>query len=399
MMTIGMLSVLAAAAVPVDVTLLNGQQRSGTLQKLTAKSCVVQSSSGESTDIPTPDLLEIRVTGEDPSPSARDDASPRPRIQLVDGSLLRLDNLTTTGTEAQGRHAALGDVRFPLTAVRSVRFSPPNAKLDPLWNQLAEKGTKEDMVVLQKQEVLDHLDGVVGPIDDASIKFLLEGDDITVKREKAFGVIYARKPSNVKLVARVELSNGDRVSVKGIASDGEQWSVEGLTGSAWTLPATAVASIDFSLGKVVYLSAMEPRSVKFTPYFEFPAGVVPYGEYRRDRNLDGRPLRLGQKTYARGLAIHSRTELVYRLGGEYRRFQAMMGIDDEFTNPKWGAVDVTIRGDRKVLYSGVCRPRENPVSLDLDVTGVIELEIVVDFGPDKDHIGDRLHLADARVVK
>jgi hypothetical protein len=264
---------------------------------------------------------------------------------------------------------------------------------------LTEKGTKEDLVVVQKSEVLDHLDGVVGQIDEAAVKFLLDGDEISVKREKAFGIIYARKPSNAKIAARVELANGDRVSVKSISGDGAQWQLESLAGPTWTIPATQLVHADFSLGKVVYLSAIEPRSVKFTALLGFPAGTIPYGEYRRDRNLDGRPLRLHGKTYARGLAIHSKTEMVYRLGGEFRRFQAMMGIDDEIINPNWGAVSVRISGDRKELYTGVCKPRENPVPLDLDVKGVVELEIVVDYGPDMDDISDRLHLADARVVK
>ena len=40
----------------------------------------------------------------------------------------------------------------------------------------------------------------------------------------------------------------------------------------------------------------------------------------RDRNLHGMPLRLGNKTYSRGVSIHSRTFLRYRLAGDYSRF-------------------------------------------------------------------------------
>ena len=113
--------------------------------------------------------------------------------------------------------------------------------------------------------------------------------------------------------------------------------------------------------------------------------------------MEGKPLRLNQKTYARGLAIHSKTELRYRLGGEYRRLQAMVGIDDEIT--KFGATTVRVIGDRKPLYAADFAPRQPAIPLDLDVTGVIELEILVDWGPDGSDIGDRIHLADARLVK
>ena len=149
----------------------------------------------------------------------------------------------------------------------------------------------------------------------------------------------------------------------------------------------------------MYLSALEPRSVKYQRRIPFPPGTLPYGEFRRDRNLDGRPLRLNGKAYARGLAIHSKTSLVYRLGGEYRRFQTMIGIDDEITDTRFGATQVRILGDRKELYTGVCQPRESAIPIDLDVSGVVELEILVDYGPDEDDTSDRVHLADARLVK
>jgi len=286
-----------------------------------------------------------------------------------------------------------------MTAVHSLRFTPPNAKFDPLWEQLLEKGTKSDMIVLQKAEVLDHLDGVVGAIDEQTIKFLLDGDEIPVKREKAFGIIYARKPYNGKLTARVQFANGDSIAAKSVTSNGDEWKVTSLVGQTWTLAASDISLVDYSLGKVVYLSTMEPRNVKYTPFIQFDGQTEFYWKFRRDRSLEGKPLRLGQKTYSRGLAIHSKTELRYRLGGEYRRFQALLGIDDEITNTNWGATAVRIVGDRRELYAGECRPRQSPIPLDLDVSDVVELDIIVDFGPDKSDISDRIHLADARLVK
>jgi hypothetical protein len=389
---------LLIAGLPVDVSLLNGDQASGTLQSLSADALTVETATGEIAKLPTADLLEIRFAAEAPATS-EENQPVRVRVQLLDGSELQIENLRTTSQELLGLHPTLGEVKLPLSAVRSLRFGPPEEKLTPAWKELLDKETRQDMVVVRKQDVLDYLDGVVGVIDDVTIKFLLDGDELDVKREKAYGIIYARKPGGPKPAAQAALANGDRLAVKALTGDGETMKLESAAGPTWSIPASALAKIDFSLGKIVYLSAMEPRSMKYTPFLKPADGALIYGEYRRDRNLDGRPLRLGQKTYARGLAIHSRTELVYRLGGDYRRFQAQMGIDDEFTNPKWGAVDVTIRGDGKELYSGVCRPRENPIPLDLDVSGVVELEILVDYGPDKDGIGDRLHLADARVVK
>jgi len=190
--------------------------------------------------------------------------------------------------------------------------------------------------------------------------------------------------------------------VRGVTADEGGWQIESASGLSAKLNYETVARVDFSLGKVVYLSAVEPRSVKYTPGIQaiLPEEAEFRWEFRRDRNLDGKPLRLGQKTYSRGLAIHSKTELKYRLGGEFRRFQAMLGIDDEIS--RFGETTVRILGDRQELFAADIRPRQTPIAVDLDVANVVELEIIVDFGPDKpgrDDIGDRVHLADARLVK
>lgn len=388
-------ALLAAAAPPVEVTRLSGDQQSGTLLKLTAKELALQPDSGPAVTIPTADLLEVRRAAEPAAPTDSD--VPVVRIGLVDGSQLQVTNLATMAKSLSGKHPLLGDVTLPLAAVRSVRFSAPSAKFDPLWSQLLEKGSKSDLVVLQKAEVLDHLDGVVGAIDDAAIKFLLDGDEISVKREKAFGLIYARKPASAKLVGRAILSNGDFLALKTVAAENDQWQLESAAGPSWKIDAAAISAVDFSLGKVVFLSTLEPRSVKYEDYGGGDKDDF-FWKFQKDRSLEGKPLRLGQKTYTRGLAIHSKTELRYRLGGEYRRLQALLGIDDEITNTRWGTVVFRILGDRKELYAGEFRPRQPPIPLDLDVTGVVDLDLLVDWGPDID-IGDRLHLADARLVK
>lgn len=394
MSPLSLVALMLAAATQVEVTSLSGERHTGTLIKLTANELSLQPESGTPQTILTTDLLEIRQKAESLPSTAE---APTVRVSLVDGSQLRIEALQTTAKALVGRHALLGDLKLPLRAVRGVRFAPQSAKFDPLWTQLAEKGTKSDMVVLQKQDVLDHLDGVIGAIDDESIRFLLEGDEIAVKREKAFGIFYARKSASAKLTAQVELANGDSIAVKAVAADGETWRIEGLTGANWQLPWPAVTRVDFSLGKVVYLSTLEPRSVKYTDSPQFPGEQDFPFKFRRDRSLEGKPLRLDQKTYPRGLAVHSKTELKYRLGGEYRRLQAQLGIDDEIT--KYGIAAIRILGDRRELFSAECRPRQPAISLDLDVADVVELDIIVDFGSDKTGIGDRIHLADARLVK
>jgi hypothetical protein len=245
--------------------------------------------------------------------------------------------------------------------------------------------------VIRKGNVLDHLDGTVGTIDDVGIHFVIDGEDVALKREKIFGIVYARRNVDPgKPVCEVTSTGGDFIKAQSA-----QWSEgrlkAGIPGGAQiAIPGEQIVTLDFSLGKVRYLSQLEPREVKYTPFFD------QVWTYYRDRPRDGGMLRLGNKEYARGLWIHSRTLLKYRLNAEYRRFQAVMGIDQAVA--PLGNVHVVISGDDKVLHQSDVRGTDPPLNLDLDIAGVRELEILVDFGGDLD-IADHLDLADAKVIK
>jgi hypothetical protein len=219
-----------------------------------------------------------------------------------------------------------------------------------------------------------------------------------VKRERVFGLIYFRRDGapRATIAATIDTVDGDRLSAGKIAWADGRWRVELPGGIPLEAETGVFRTLDFSLGKVLYLSEVDPRNVEHVSWWDEP--WVNF-TYRRNRNFDGKPLRLAGKTWPRGLAIHSLTTLTYRLGGDYRRFVALAGIDDEIR--AHGNVLLTISGDDKTLYEGeigVENPRRPAIPLDLDVTGVVELKIKVDFGKNND-IGDRLHLVDARVTK
>jgi len=105
---------------------------------------------------------------------------------------------------------------------------------------------------------------------------------------------------------------------------------------------------------------------------------------------------VGGQRFARGLALHSKTRLVYSLAGRHRRFQAWMGIDALVG--RRGNVHVVISADGKTLLETDVKGTDKPRLVDLDVTGKRELQILVDFGGDLD-IADHLDLADARLIR
>ena len=136
-----------------------------------------------------------------------------------------------------------------------------------------------------------------------------------------------------------------------LALDGElTWKTPG--GVTVSRPLESVRKIDFSGGKIVYLTDLEPERSEYTPFFgtteQLPILARFFGP-RTNRSLAGGPLKLYDTVYENGLALHSRTELTYRLPGRFSRLKAIAGIDDAFR--PGGHVLLTVLGDENVLLT------------------------------------------------
>jgi hypothetical protein len=376
----------APAGLQFELTTLSGHRQTGVLTELSSDSASL-TAGGKSAKVPLAEVLDIRALG---TKSAAADPR-RPEFALTDGSHLFFTSLRVNDRGAQVETANLGKFAVPLNSLASIRFGAIEPPIADAWRDLAARELTRDMLVIRKGNVLDHLDGTVGAIEDVGIHFVIDGEDVALKREKIFGVVYARRNVDAgKPVCEVTAAGGDFLKAQSAQWSGGQLKAGFLGGAQLVIPGDQILTLDFSLGKVRYLSQLEPREVKYTPFFD---QVWPY---YRDRPRDGGLLRLGNKEYARGLWIHSRTLLKYRLNAEYRRFQCVMGIDQAVA--PLGNVHVVISGDDKVLHQSDVRGTDSPLNLDLDIAGVRELEILVDFGGDLD-IADHLDLADAKVIK
>ena len=153
----------------------------------------------------------------------------------------------------------------------------------------------------------------------------------------------------------------------------------------------------------MYLSDLEFELVECTPYVASRVSsdriMQLYGP-RRDCSFEGDGLWLNTgsevQRFEKGLAIHSRSQLVYRLNEPYRKLTAIVGIDSRLQGR--GNLILVIEGDDRQLIRRDISGRDAPLNLDLDIEGVRRLKIFVDFGASLD-IADHLNICNARIVK
>ena len=227
-----------------------------------------------------------------------------------------------------------------------------------------------------------------------------------MKRGKIGGLIYYH-PAGPKLpgaVAHATDGSGSRWAVARLATAGPLATAGRLvlsTPSGLEIPRawSAVRRIEFASDKVLYLSDLPAQTTSWKPFFRPDSQVAVVDQYfapRPDRALDRDPLQLGGKPYRKGLAMHSRTEQVFRLPDRFQRFKALAGIDDHLR--PHGAVRLIIRGDERELFSVRLTGSDPPLPIDLEISGVRRLTILADFAGVLD-AGSHLLLCEARVVK
>jgi hypothetical protein len=162
-------------------------------------------------------------------------------------------------------------------------------------------------------------------------------------------------------------------------------------GDTIDVPVASLSRLEVKNGKLVYLSDLKPSENRQTPYLE---GAFPL---MADRSVSGHALRLGGKSYARGLGVHSRSEVTYALNGGFQTFQAVTGVDDGVGSG--GSVLFRVFGDEKLLYEGpVLRGGDLPLEVKVDVKKVVLLRLEVDYADGGD-AADHADWADARLLR
>ena len=386
---------LTAASPQFEARILGDQAIVGTLTELTAKRVTIATAAGP-VALDTDKLIRL-------APRLKPAAAPleaRAWIELADGSSFAARDYAVNGGRA--RFSLPGDqvVELPVAMIATVRLQPETEAMAGDWQRILAMKLDGDVLVARKGETLDYHKGVIRDVNEQAVQFVLDGEPLAVKRSKVYGLAYYH-PADQQLpepVGRLVDASGGTWSVRSLALSGGklQWTTP--AGLTIVRPLEAIGQIDFT-GKIVYLSDLKPESVRWSPYFAMAKPLAVMEQFytpRQDKSLESKPLQIGGTQYAKGLALHSRTEMVYRLPERFSRLKAVAGIDDA-ARPH-GNVQLVIRGDDRVLLDVTVTGTDAPKPLDLDLTGVRRLNILVDFGDNSD-VGDYLDLADALMVK
>jgi hypothetical protein len=410
-----------AAASDVTATRLDGTAITGELRTWDEGQIVLSSAdSGDGeASLATEELLSLAWKPAPPRHRANASSSSS-QVELSDGSLLPIEDFTSSATTATVTLAAPlppdeKTVTLSRTQLRAVRLQPLAAAAGEQWQEIRALNPASDVLVLLKRggKSLDYVEGVLGEVSADKIEFKLDGDPLRIDRDKVAGLVYYRLRTRAEDEPRcvVKGRSGLRANASRATLTDGLLKLETTGGATLDWPLDDIYLADFSAGKLLYLSDVEPASERWTPLVGLPPNATMAAEYGRPRynqSAYGGPLtlRLGDepsfspigltRTFNKGLAVRSRAELVYRLPDGFRRFTTIAGIDP--STAASGNVRLEIYGDDRLLFDREIAGHQPPLPIELDIAGVKRLKILVDYGRNLD-TGDWLNLCDARIVK
>lgn len=379
----------------VELATVGGETVSGKLEKITAAEITLDGKNDRRA-VPLDSILSVKFSSAEELPASAESAT---TLQFQGGGRLSCRRVVMRERRiiAQPR---LGEaINVPLSVVAAVRFRKLEPTITDDWEEILENTPTRDLLVVRNGQSLDRLEGTISGLDEETLTFLVEETRVAIDRTKPrlFAVVAAHSPdAEGESVGVVRLRNGDWLSVSSLSYDGETLSVTTAGGWKTSFPAEAISELDFGRGRVRYLSDIEPRKSEHESFLGTELDTV--FDVRRDRGdaSPEEPIRIAGQAFRKGLVIHSRTELTYRLNGDYQRFVAIAGIED-LVRPL-GSVELTISLDGATALQKTITGSQPPIPIDLKVDGADDLTIVVDFADDWG-TGDHLALGGARLIK
>jgi hypothetical protein len=380
-----------ASADPVFTALLtDGHTLAGRILSLGPKAVRIQSGDGTSQELPFDRL--VKLTRETSSPLPLPEFS---HVILPDGDrIMRVAIGATTETDLELKSDVLGNLAIPLESLRGMVMSTPAdaETFQTWWDRTMSEPRSTEVVWLANG---DRLAGGFLGLDAGRVKMQVDGKPVDVERGGivaiGFDPALANYPRPKSDFIDITLRDGTRLGVEDAKLQDNLVVAGTRFGRSIRFPLGELSRIHARTRAVVYLTEREPLRAKYIPY------VGPAREYRADRSVHGRAFRLAGQTFDRGIGTQSKTLLAYELEPGDRRFQALIGVDEQ-AGPL-GSVVFRVMTDGDERYaSPPLTETDTPRAIDIDLAGARHLILITDFG-DRGEVRDLANWVEARIVR
>ncbi len=296
--------------------------------------------------------------------------------------------------ESASFRSADNDFRLPLQSLRALVWSTSSV----VEKAIASPSKDNDQVIVQVPDGERVIEGILEGVDSefVTINYKNQSRQIALSKTKAVVIADLELKSPQGSSARINIQDGSRFVgvIKQMSDDVLDLAVTG--GAVLKLNAKNIVNITIASDRLLYLSDAEPVEAQEKSLF---AIQLPW---RKDLSVGGNPmkLRVGStgKTveFKKGIGMQSFSQLLYANSNDFNRFKAVVGIDAETAGR--GDCRMVVRGDGIELWTKRVRATDDPIPVEVDISGMKEVALVVYPGEDFD-LSDHADWGEARFVK
>ncbi|WP_165243560.1 NPCBM/NEW2 domain-containing protein [Paludisphaera soli] len=365
-----------------------GPGPSGRITALAVDRIAVAPADGPAKEMATTELVRL-------SREASTEIGEGAYVVLPDGDRIARALLgAATDATFEVQAAAIGKATPPLDAALGLILSPPSDPdaFDRLVRAIRTEPRTSEVVWLANG---DRLTGSFLGMDDRAVRVQVQGTPRELPRDGVAAVgfdpalVVYPKPEGPYL--EIGLIDGSRLGLTGVKLERGRVSGTSRFGASFDAPLADVVSIAPRTPAVAYLSERPVDGKSYVPYFDL---VRPF---QADASVEGRPLRLGGRTYERGLGTQSRTLLAYKVQPGDLRFQASVGVDER-AGPLGSVVFRVLTDGKPRFASDPLTFRDPPVAVDVDLEGTKLLILATEFG-DRGDVRDLADWVEARIIR
>ena len=282
---------------------------------------------------------------------------------------------------------------LPLRYVRGVRMHwDKGNSADRLFSQALRTDTRRDLVLARVDGESRTVRCGVVSLDEDRLTVEYEGQQRRIPRGRLAGIVFAATSPAPERTGhcRVHINDGSEIWGRLEKLEDATLHLAVFPGHVLEFPWDHVLRLSVKSERMVFASDLDPDSVEQDAIVTYP------WSYRRDENVLGGPLRLGQKQYSRGLGVHAPCRLTFSLQLDYSTFAAVIGIDESSGNR--GECIFRVLGDGKTLFEKSVQGSDRPHPVRVDVSGHRRVALAVEPGKNLD-LADNANWCDARFIK
>ena len=235
------------------VSMLSGPPVVGALVSADSRGVVVKTENGVIEKLAA-DIGQVRFANK------RHEKSPPVELFMMDGSRAFGDRLTGKSSDGWQLSESTGNkVEIPSKSLKAARLKEILPEIANAWQSaILETSNADAVIVLRPGNSLDRINGVIVQVQETSITFDLDGQQIDIPIEKLVGLAwFQRELQRVKPTIEVKVTDHSVWMAESLTLKSNVLELRTPLGQSLSFPIAKILSINYSTANIKWLSEVE----------------------------------------------------------------------------------------------------------------------------------------------